>query len=206
MIVSDWMQFVRQILNYAGHGYVYYSYTKIPVEKENKIKQIEKKIISKYPMCEWDKDKRYRAKKNGKANYAYIRWGLHFVMLRTEGQECIPEDPERFKSFSDEPLVFDVGEWIKIKISKAKTGKKYTAYLAKSSYRSIKALLQENIEHKQKDVFFKNYNKLQELPAFSGILEQMEKLRLFCRNKWKKYKSKKEKRIVIDKLVLKKVY
>lgn len=202
VLLSNWTEYIRQVLNFAGHGYEYYCPIVIPAKKEGKLIQIDKKIIDKYPMCEWGKDQRYRAKKANKANYVYLRWRFNSIIMHTSGQEYVPEDPDRFYYMAQVPYNVSIGNWVEIKVSKAKTGKKYTAYLSKNSYRNIKALLKENIEHKQWDTFEKHYYRLQGLPAFSGILGQMGELYRFCYAELKKSKSK----ITLKRLTLKEVF
>lgn len=202
MVLDNWIEYARQILNFAGHGYEYYCPIVIPVKKSNRVEQIDTKILTKYPLCQYGKDKRYKAKKAGMSNYVYLRWGLTGIIMHTPGQEYIVQDPDKFYQISKTPYTFKVGDWISIKIYKAKTGKKYTAYLIKESYRNIKALLRENIEHHRWDIFEKHYNRLSSLPAFSGILTQVDELYRFCKTELKKHKSP----ISISKLTLQRVF
>jgi len=179
MICNDWIVYVQQILNNAGHGYVSYCPIVIPTEKKDKAVAIDAKLNEKY-ITNISKDVRYRRKKKGLANCIYIRWDIHAVILRSSG-EWLNEDPgDRFYSFHHVPYVFPAGNWIYVKVGPAKTGKKFTAYLNKESYRNIKEVLRENIEHRRLDVLDKYYGRLAGLPAYSGILSQMGELRRFC--------------------------
>ena len=202
MIFSDWTEYTRQVLNFAGHGYVYFCPISIPQKKMDKVEQIDKKIIEKYPMCEWGKDKRYRAKKMGMANFVYLRWATNGIIMHTTGNVPEIKDPDRWNHLDQATYELPVGPWIKIKIGKARTGKKYTAYLTKRSYRSVKAVLRENIDHRRFDEFEKYYYRLEALPAFSGIVSQMGELYRFFRAEIKK------KRVSMDlrPLVLKRIY
>lgn len=194
MVIGDWTEYVRQILNHAGHGYECYCPIEIPEKKRDRLDQIDRKILGKYPMCEWDKDRRYRAKKAGMANFVYIRWNLSGILMHTPGKLVEIEDPDRFFSLRERPYVFQVGSWVSIKIGPARKGKKFTAYLTKQSYRSIKALLRENIEKRRFDEFRKYYERLEDLPAFSGIVAQVHELYRFCRGELSRVKAKKEAR------------
>jgi len=202
MVVNNWVGYIKQILNFTWHGYEYICPIFIPARKSNRLGQIDKKILGKYPACEWDKDKKYKAKKSGMANYVYLRWELCGVILHTSGRVTELEDSDTFYHLSERPYKFSVGSWISIKIGKARTGKKYTAYLTKESYRSIKAVLRENIKHQRWDEFQKYYSRLENLPAFSGILSQIDELYRLFRNELKQYETK----VAINKLKLKKVY
>lgn len=204
MIICDgWTEYVKQILNFAGHGYEYYCPISIPANKEHKVNIIDRKIVTKYPMVEWGKDRRYKAKKTGWANYAYLRWHLSGILLHTNGLEAHIEDPDTFSRLSEVPYVVKIGTLVDIKIGSARTGKKYTAYLTKESFRNIKALLRENIEHRRLDAFKEYYDNLETLPAFSGILAQMEELYRFSMSEIKRTKGK---NIQVRRLVLRKVY
>lgn len=202
MILDDWTQFVRQILNHAGHGYEYFCPISIPAKKSDRLEKIDRKITEKYPMCEWNKDQRYRAKKAGMASFVYLRWNLSGVLMHTSGNMPEIEDPDTWYHLGETPYQFSVGSWIEIKIAKARSGKKYTAYLTKGSYRNIKAVLRENIDHRRFDEFEKYYYRLEALPAFSGIVSQMGELYRFFRAEIKK------KRVSMDlrPLVLRRIY
>jgi len=202
MIFGDWIEYTKQVLNFAGHGYVYFCPIYIPQKKIDKAEQIDKKIIEKYPMCEWGKDKKYRAKKMGMANFIYLRWNTNGIIMHTAGNVPEVKDPDRWNHLDRVAYELPIGPWIKIKIGKARTGKKYTAYLTKESYRNIKALLCENIAHRRWDEFIKHYHRLENLPAFSGMLTQMNGLYRSCLGEIKRYKGK----ITLEKLTLKKVF
>ncbi|MDW8003031.1 MAG: hypothetical protein RMJ39_10310 [Deltaproteobacteria bacterium] len=175
IVCQDWIEYVRQILNHACHGYEYYCPVVIPEKKRDRIPAIDRKLLGKYPMCEWNKDQRYRAKKQGRSNYVYIRWDLSGILMHTPGIEPVGVS-DRFFVLSEKPYQFRVGSWIEIKIGPARTGKRFTAYLTKQSFRSIKALLIENIEKGRFEEFEKYYYRLENLPAFSGILTQISEL------------------------------
>jgi len=189
MVTLDWIDFTKQALNYMGHGYELYCPISIPGSKESRASEIDDKLIRKYH-ADMGKDARYRAKKAGKANYAYIRHGLNAIILRSKGEELIPDSPDRFYDIRTRPYIFTVGSWIAIKIGPARIGKKFTAYLTKDAYRNIKAIMRENIEHRRFDIFDNYYYRLESLPAFSGILSQMGELYRFCREEIKKTKLK----------------
>ncbi len=189
MVAKDWIEYVKQALNHMGHGYEFYCPISIPGSKESRASEIDDKLIRKYH-ADMGKDARYRAKKAGRANYAYIRWGSYAVILRTKGIELSLQDPDRFYDIRNKPYIFKVGSWISVKIGPARIGKKFTAYLCKDSYRNIKAIMRENIEHRRMDVFDQYYYRLESLPAFSGILSQMGELYRFCRAEIKKTNQK----------------
>lgn len=189
MICDKWTEFTKQILNHAGHGYEFYCPVVIPAKKADRAKKIDAKISNKYNV-DVSKDVRYRRKKHGFANYVYLRYGLQAVILKSKGQEIEVQDRDKFYALKEKPYEIKIGEWVNIKIGPARTGKKYTAYLTKSTYRIIKTVLRENIEHRRFDELDKYYNRLQELPAYSGILAQTGELCRFCRSELLRHKLK----------------
>ncbi len=203
IICNGWTEYVKLILNHAGHGYEYLCPISIPAKKENKVNIIDRKIVTKYPMVEWGKDRRYKAKKTGWANYAYLRWSLSGILLHTHGLEAHIDDPDAFSHLSEVPYVVKIGTLVDIKIGNARSGKKYTAFLTKESFRDIKARLRDDLEHRRLDAFEKTYYNLETLPAFSGILAQIEDIYRFLR---KEIKRAKGKNIQVRRLVLRKVY
>ncbi|PKN19274.1 MAG: hypothetical protein CVU71_07125 [Deltaproteobacteria bacterium HGW-Deltaproteobacteria-6] len=185
MAISNWIEFTTLILNFSGHGYFEYSSFKIPEKKMKKAEQIDELIIKKYPEVKYNKDKRYRCKKAGLANFTYIRWNNVGVILRTAGNVQARHDADKFINLCEVPLTFTVGSMIEIKIAKGKAGRKFTAFLSKQSFREIKAILRENIRHHRMDIAKMYWDHLGSLPAFGGILGQI--MELF---KWLKVETK----------------
>lgn len=185
MVVDDWVEFVKLLLNHAGHGYVEYCSFVVPERKITKAEKIDKKMLAKYPEMGHSKDQRYRRKQAGRANFAYLRWRSIGVILRTEGEVKERFDPEVFARLDAKPLIFAVGSMIEIKIGKAKAGRKYTAFLSKQAFRSIKGILRDNVRHRRLEVAEKYWDRLRGLPAFSGILGQtgelMKWIRMECK-------------------------
>lgn len=185
MVTDSWKEFAKLVLNHAGHGYVEYCSFVIPDKKITKAESIDRKILSKYPEAGYNKDQRYRQKKAGQANFAYLRWHNIGVLMRTEGEVRERPDADKFVRLDAEPMIFAVGTVIEIKIAKAKAGKNYTAFLSKKSYREIKAVLRDNIRHHRPAVAEEYWNHLRGLPAFSGILEQTKELTKWIRKECK---------------------
>ncbi|MBV6425128.1 MAG: hypothetical protein NAOJABEB_02942 [Steroidobacteraceae bacterium] len=189
MICDDWVTYVRQILNRGGHGYVLVCPLAVPSKKRNKIREIDAKLQKKYN-TEISKDARYRRKKAGLANCAYIRWDLYAVVMMTAGDLPERDEGDRFFNLVDRPYTFRVGDMIEIKIGPARSGKKFTAYLSKQSYREIKAVLRDHAEHRRIEQVIKYYERLQGLPAFSGIITQVAELRRFLVSELRRHNVK----------------
>lgn len=185
MVTDSWKDFVKLMLNHAGHGYVKYSFFMIPNKKIAKAECIDRKILQKYQEAGYNKDQRYRHKKAGQANFAYLRWQHVGVVLCTEGEVKERPDADKFVRLDAEPLIFALGAMIEIKIAKAKAGKNYTVFLSKKSYREIKAVLRENLRHHRTAVAEEYWDRLRGLPAFSGILEQTRELTKWIRKECK---------------------
>lgn len=171
----DWQTFVMRIVRFASHGYHWYARVDIPESKKSSASRVDAKICSKYPEVELGKDKRYQAKKAGKANYAYLRWDRWGILLRSRGEKS-ERDDDIWHEFKQVPYVFSVGEFfLELKIGPGGRSK-YTCYLTKSSYRALKTLMREYFEDQRFDQLVKQYQALAELPAFSGLIRQADEL------------------------------
>ena len=185
MVTDDWVEFVKLILNHAGHGYAEYCSLVIPERKITKAEKIDKKMLAKYPEIGHSKDQRYRRKQAGQSNFAYMRWRNIGVILRTEGEVKERADADKFVRLEAEPLIFIVGSTVEIKVAKAKAGRKYTACLSRQSFRAIKGVLRDNIRHHRPEITKQYWERLQGLPAFSGILGQTGELLKWIRKECK---------------------
>lgn len=171
---KDWQTFAMGVLRFASHGYHWYARVDIPEEKMALASRVDVKICSKYPEIGFGKDKRYQAKKGGKANYAYLRWNKWGILLKSRGEKS-PRDDEIWHEFKRVPYIFRVSEFLELKIGPGGRSK-YTCYLTKSSYRGLKTLLREYFEDQRFDELVKQYQALSELPAFSGLIHQANNL------------------------------
>lgn len=170
MLIEQWQAFVQQAVNLFSHGYFYFCCIQYPANKDSKWSNIDQRLLDKYNANQ-DKDRKYRNKQKGRANYVLIRHGHQCLLLRTIGSEKAVSDPDPWQDIRCEPYNFRYGTiTLKIRNSKGKTD----VWLEKTCYRSIKGGLSELIARKpfSKDYVVRTFKMLNGLPAYAGIIEQ----------------------------------
>ena len=86
MVIEQWQSYLQEVTNLFSHGYFYFCPVKYPQDKINKWPRIDQKLIAKYSANQ-DKDRKYRNKQKGLANYMLVRHADQCLLLRTEGRE-----------------------------------------------------------------------------------------------------------------------
>lgn len=170
MVIEQWQAFVQQAVNLFSHGYFYFCCIQYPPNKDSKWSNIDQKLIDKYSANQ-DKDRKYRNKKKGMANYVLIRNGQQCLLLRTLENEKAVSDPDSWQDIRHEPYYFRY-RTIMLKIRHANG--KVDVWLEKKCYRNIKGGLSELIARKlfSKDYVVRTFKMLNGLPAYAGIIEQ----------------------------------
>jgi len=172
-----WTKFLKDIVNLASHGYVYYCRADIPERKASKVKSVLRKLSQRY-QCGLSKDQKYRRKKQGLANYEIKSWERHIIVMRTKGEELDPCGDIWF-SLEKKPYDLFVGPYLHVYVGKARAGKKFTVYLARDTYRWLREVLREDIIYNRDEEFQKHLKWISALPAFSGIAHQIQQLRKY---------------------------
>jgi len=177
-LVTSWKAMLQMIVNLCGKGYYYYHLTELPINKQNKWGKIDSKIIQKY---QTDKSKwqRQRQKRNGIANFYYLRWEHIFVVLRTEGTifASIMYD-DKFSDIRKSPISLKITSLTTFKIQFFKQ-KKITVYLSGDTYKGLKDNLYDVAKTKNISKIKQAFNQLNGYPAYQGILEQKNQLATF---------------------------
>ncbi len=172
-ICTSWQGFIQQAITLISHGYHLYCKTVYPENKREKWHAIDSKLIEKYG-ADVGKDKRYRNKLKGQANHVFLRWENCALLLRSTGNITVSDDI--FVNILKEPLIFAVGEIMKIKIVSVGSRGRVTAYIEKTVYRQIKAELLELCSHRHVEVLKNRFSALNGLPAHSGITQQKSQI------------------------------
>ena len=174
-LCNSWQFMLQQIIYLVSKGYTYYSTGEIPINKSNKARSIDKKIIDKYNV-NLSKYQRTRRKQKKLANFYYLRWKNQFVILHTKGNidESVIIDDEFYNlndyRKGDSKFKIIVGKELIVNIV-MKEGKP-TVVLDKSTYKDIKTELDELVKNKQIGKLYKRFNMLNYIPAWSGIVKQ----------------------------------
>ena len=170
MVIEQWQAYVQQVVNLFSHGYFYFCNVSYPREKAGKWRFIDQKLIAKYD-TEQDKDRKYRNRKKGLANYMLVRHEHQCLLLRTEGKEKDVPDPDHWQDVRCEPYYFRYGT-IMLKIRNVNG--KVDVRLEKRCYRDIKGTLAELIARKPfpMDYVVRTFHLLNGFPSYSGIIAQ----------------------------------
>lgn len=184
---KNWTDYVRQIVICASHGYQEFFQVVLPEAKANRSEHVIRRLLATYPEVELDYNRRYRRKKRGEANMALVWWDHRGCVLRTQGAWTARPNEDVLVHIDAVPLLVPVGERITIRIGKARAGHKYTAYLARPSYRWIRGMLQENLSHRRTAAVAEEWERAMKLPGFAGIYAQMRDLHTFLRSEERRH-------------------
>ncbi len=174
-ICSSWQGLLQQAVYLVSRGYYNYCLTQYPENKRDRWSCIDQKMIEKY-RCNLSKYQRARFKNKGIANYYYLRWDALSLMMHTSGQ--LPEGITADDKFYDckekkNRLVIPIGI-IKMQIMPPgdPNNIRVTVRLTKESYRDVKSSLLSACRSQNKYMIIKEYDRLNGLPAWAGIVEQ----------------------------------
>jgi len=170
MVIEQWQSYVQEVANLFSHGYFYFCPVKYPQDKINKWSGIDQKLIAKYSANQ-DKDRKYRNKQKGLANYMLVRHADQCLLLRTEGREIEVTDPDHWQDVRAEPYYFRYGSII-LKIRRAND--KTDVRLEKRCYRDIKGNLAFLVAQEPfpKGLIVRTFDLLNGLPCYAGIIDQ----------------------------------
>lgn len=184
---ESWQGMVQQVVLFMSSGYTRYCHLVIPDRKLDQAGRIDRKLIQKY-QCDLSKDQRYRRKKKNEANFHYLRWHDLALILQcpgTIGPEILYDD--KFSDVLKNPLHLVVSDYLTLKIVKSQQG--WTVCMSRDTYREAKAQLFEKIIHVSKSEIMDQYNKLNGLPAWRGIIEQRRRLQEFVISATKRHRG-----------------
>jgi len=185
-LCANWQGFLQMIVYLCSRGYNFYCLTLFPIKKKQKWEAVDKKLIERY-RCNLSKFQKARKKKKGVANFAYLRWENHSLIMHTKGIiEVKVED--QFKDVKKIPILIRVSDNIEIKVYN--DDGKYTCRLSKDSYRGLKSVLWDIAKTKNLTKIKKEWDKLNGLPTYSGILEQKKLLRKYLVKQARKHQVK----------------
>lgn len=163
---------LQQIVYLVSKGYIYYHVGEIPLNKANKAKNIDTKIIEKYNI-DLSKDQRRRRKQKGLANYYYLRWKNQFVILHTDGKRDAEDDKfHNIKTYkgSDERLRIAIGS--KLSLDVVNRNNSITVVLDRLTYLEMKGDIDELVKYKKIKALHEYFKRLNSIPAWSGIVQQ----------------------------------
>lgn len=181
--------FIRQIVNYVRHGYVFY--VKGSVREGLDPKRVDEKLLALYDVRKTD-DQRYWRKKHGQCNFQYLRFQSTWVLLLTHGEqpdEFAKREAKNVRNLErGEPLVafgYSItrvaGQFLKSENGGEPvrdTKKRVRVQIAKPTFRSLKARLLSHARNRSEDWYRLQFYHLGFEP-YAPIRKQMlELLRL----------------------------
>lgn len=169
---STWQGLIQQLVYQVSRGYRYYHVTYYPECKQDKWPAIDTKLMKKYPPL--SKDQRYRRKMAGDANFYILRWQQCAVILMSSGKHG--ELGDSFNDIQEKPIAIRVSSIMELIIHQGATGKGVTVHFSRECYRGLKAILWEAAHTGRKKLVIDEFNKLNGIPAWSGISEQKNQL------------------------------
>lgn len=180
---GDWQGFLEQIIRLLSrHGYLHFSLSIYPSSKFYKCLEIDKKLIAKYNAGQTTMQ-RYRARKKGFCSYYFLRWKEYAILFKSEGlvPPGIKED-DTFLSIKKHVINIRIGDSVIVQI--VQNNGKTTAKLDEDTCKGLKAKLFYAANAAQKNKMPKiletEYNKLNGLPCWRGILQQKSTLKRYC--------------------------
>lgn len=188
-LCTSWQGLIQEVVFLISRGYYFYCILPLNFKKngENWVKT-DKKLIKKYNM-DISKFQRARRKKNGKANFYYLRWEHVAIMLHTSGDVDSKTYNDNFLDLREKQrkLILKISEllWLQINFGPIEKDNKrhISVRLWRDSYDGLKVNLLRVIQLKNKDLAISEFNKINGIPAWAGIVEQKHLLYNFLLRK-----------------------
>jgi len=192
--VQNWQGLLQQLVNYTSLGYRKYCEVEYPERKRGRFSTIDRKIIAKYH-ADKNKDQRSRLKKKGFANFVFMRWDRYACILQSPGKvrEDIVYD-DTFHSFTGRPIEVRVGPETLLLVGFFGRNGGVSVKISKETYREVRAGLMEATYSGDRSRCIGEFNKLNGLPAWHGIVEQKVRLAEYLVKEARSHQMKLSKR------------
>jgi hypothetical protein len=174
--VDSWQGLLQLLVNYTSLGYTKYCEVEYPERKRDRFSAIDRKIIEKYH-ADSSKDQRSRLKKKGFANFVFFRWDRYAWILQSPGKvrdDVVYDDI--FHSFTSRPIVVRAGQETHLVVGHFGRSGGVSVKMAAETYRNVKAGLMEVASSGDRSRCVREFDKLNGLPAWHGIVEQKVRL------------------------------
>lgn len=184
-LTENWQGIIQQLVYYISMGYSEYHALVLPEKKRDRWLEIDAKLANKY-QTDLSKFQRSRRKEKGLANHVYLRWEQYAFLLRSPGTVPDVPDPDRFHNVRKRPLGITIGT-IAFKIHHAQRG--VTVHLDRECYQGIKSNLIDWCKrgNSGRTSLLKEFDALNGLPGWAGVIEQKRHLRDTVLSHGKKY-------------------
>lgn len=243
-LCRSWQSFLENLVDLIGHGYYYVCVNPLPRRKEQRFLEIDFKIMHSYQAFYnklQSKDKYYRRKKKGLANFRYLRWDNIAVVLHTPGmiicndehyvlnttkrkkskdrkfltvnqakqqqqglkyyaENYTIEYTEKFQDVRYSPVTLQISDNLHLEIrlmdkvrmegGKKRVRKQVTIRMTKDMYSAKLVELLESVEQKAYNRLIYQWEMLNNLPNWAGIIEQKKRMKQVILNHAKKHHFK----------------
>jgi len=192
--VDSWQGLLQQLVSYVSRGYTKYCVVTYPERKRERFTAIDSKIIGKY-RADNSKDQRFRWKKKGYANFVFMRWDCQAFVLQSPGvvRDDIVYD-DLFHDLKKKPIEVRVSQNMSLLVGRYGRNGGVSVKISRDTYRDIRAGLMEAASSGDKNRCVREFNKLNGLPAWHGILEQKARLADYLVKKARGHQMKLSKR------------
>lgn len=184
-LCNSWQFLLQQLVYQIGKGYYFYHVGVIPDNKFDKRFQIDQKIVKKYNI-DLSKYQRARRKRNDIVNFYYLRWKNVFIILHTKGDfpEGFKPDDE-FKDIMQKKeklnrlvvrISTNVAFEITMKNKKGESKRAVTVSFSRDTMQNFNAELEELVKYKKLSQIKEFFARINNIPAWSGIIQQKQVL------------------------------
>ncbi len=192
--VQNWQGLLQQLVNYTSLGYRKYCEVEYPERKRGRFSAIDRKIIAKY-QADKSKDQRSRLKKKGYANFVFMRWDNFAWILQSPGvvrDDIVYDDV--FHSMTGRSIDVRVGPEMLLVVGLFGGNGGVSVKMSKETYRDVRAGLMEVACSGDRNRCVREFNKLNGLPAWHGIVEQKVRLAQYLVKQARSHQMKLSKR------------
>ena len=176
-LCQSWQSLVQMTVYLVSRGYRHYCVTMLPAEKIDRWTDIDQKLMTRYHinLSKWQKARR---KRQGFANFAYLRWDRLSIILHTAGEMEFVKVEDNFLDIYRTPISLPISPLICMSISmeQLENQNRTTVRLNRESYRGFKDYLYGIVKAGNINQILKEYDKINGLPCYRGIINQKKQL------------------------------
>lgn len=172
-LCSSWQGFIQMVVYLIARGYHYYCLTLFPNDKRHKWDAIDSKLQKRYQtsISKWQ---RCRRKKQGTANFYYLRWNQLSLILCTEGVNGVYDAEDIFLDIRQSSLNLAISDLVSFTIKPEEKKRKthISVRLSKKSYIGIKQSIHEVVKTRNPYLIKAEVERLNGFPCYSPVIQQ----------------------------------
>lgn len=178
-ICVSWQGLLQMLVYLTSRGYYFYCPILLSMNKQEKWEKTDAKLMQKYQVSR-SKFQRCRRKEQGFANFYYLRWQHIGFILHSQG--IIGNDicyDDTFIDIRRQALQLSISEntALCVYIGRAVGNKlSVSSRMSPAMFKGAKAVLSTIVKSKNIRQICYEFNKLNGIPAYAGIIEQKRAL------------------------------